>query len=114
MISPLYLVVMLYSLLQVSVTQSSAASRSPPSLLTIDIPSDIIEEFEERQNRERIYWRRRAREARDRRLAEERIASDPVGEDLSYPVVKATYGAVGDRRREDMEVSYSLLYLSDS
>ena len=87
-------------------------SRSPPSLFTIEIPTDIIEEFEERQNQERIYWRRRAREARDRRLAEERMSSDPVGEDLNYPVVKATYGAVGDRG--DMEVSYSLLYLSDS
>ena len=55
-------------------------------------------------------WRRRAKEARDRRLAEEKVASDPVGED-TYPVVKASYGAVGDGRRGNREVSYSLLYL---
>ena len=40
------------------------------------------------------------------------MSSDPVGEDLNYPVVKAMYGAVGDRG--DVEVSFSLLYLSDS
>ena len=87
---------------------------SPPSLFSIDIPPDFIEEFEERQNRERMYWRRRAREARDRRLAEERIASDPVGEDLNYPIVRAAYGVVGDSTRRAMEVSYSLFNLSDS
>ena len=97
-----------------SVTSPSDTSHSPPSLLSIEIPSDVIEAFEEQQNRERMYWRRRAREARDRRLAEERMTCDPVGEDLNYPVVKASYGAVGDSRRGDMEVSYSLLYLSDS
>ena len=57
----------------------------------------MIEEYEERQNRERIMWRHRAREARDRRLAleaEERVARNKEGED--YPVVRATFGAVGD------------------
>ena len=61
-----------------------------------------------------MYWRRRAREARDRRLAEERIASDPVGEDLNYPIIRAAYEAVGDSTRRAMEVSYSLFNLSDS
>ena len=58
-------------------------------------------------------WRQRAREARDRRLAEERVASDPVGEE-SYPVVRASFGAVGDGRRGKREVSYSLLYLNNT
>ena len=59
-------------------------------------------------------WRQRAREARDRRLAEERVARGNVGED--YPVVRASFGAVGDGSawRGGREVSYSLLYLSDS
>ena len=56
-----------------------SSSRSSPSLLTIEILSDVIEEFEERQNREQIMWRQRAREARDRRLAEERVARGNVG-----------------------------------
>ena len=87
------------------------SSRSPPSLLTIDIPSDVIEEFEKRHNRERIMWRQRAREARDRRLAEERVARGNVGED--YPVVSASFGVVGDGGawRGGREVSYFLLYL---
>ena len=103
---------MLYILLQVYVSHPPvSSSRSPPSLLTIDIPSDVIEEFEERQNRERIMWRQRAREARDRRLAEERVARDNERED--YPVVRASFGAVGDGSawRGGREVSYSLLYL---
>ena len=61
-----------------------------------------------------MYWRRRAREARDRRLAEERIASDHVGEDLNYPIVHAAYESAGDSTRRAMEVSYSLFNLSDS
>ena len=90
---------MLYILLQVYVSHPPvSSSRSPPSLLTIDILSDVIEEFEERQNRERIMWRQRAREARDKRLAEERVARVDVGED--YPIVRASFGAVGDGRWE--------------
>ena len=109
------LIVMLYVLLQVYISHPSvSSSRSPPSLLSIDIPSDVIEEFEERQNRQRIMWRRRAREARDRRLAEERVARDNEGED--YPIVRASFEAVGDGsvRRGKREVSYSLLYLYNS
>ena len=87
---------------------------SPPSLFSIVIPPDFIEEFEERQDRERMYWRRRAREARDRRLVEERFASDPVGKGPSYPNVQAAYEAAGDSTRRAMEVSYSLFNLSDS
>ena len=104
---------MLYVFLQVYVSHPPVFSyRSPPSLLTIDIPSDVIEEFEKRHNRERIMWRQRVREARDRRLAEERVARGNVGED--YPVVRASFGAVGDGRRGKREVSYSLLYLYNS
>ena len=109
------LIVMLYVLLQVYISHPPvSSSRSPPSLLSIDIPSDVIEEFEERQNRERIMWRQRAREARDRRLAEERVARDNEGED--YPIVRASFGAVGDGSawRGKREVSYSLLYLYNS
>ena len=109
------LIVMLYVLLQVFISQPPvSSSRSPPSLFSIDILSDVIEEYEEQQNRERIMWRHRAREARDRRLAleaEERVARDKEGED--YPVVRATVGAVGDGSnwRGRREVSYSLFCL---
>ena len=112
------LIVMLYVLLQVFISQPPvSSSRSPPSLFSIDIPSDVIEEYEEQQNRERIMWRHRAREARDRRLAqeaEERVAMNKEGED--YPVVRASFGAVGDGSawRGKREVSYSLLYLYNS
>ena len=109
------LVVMLYVLLQVYVSHPPVSSScSPPSLLTIDIPSDVIEEFEERQNRDRIMWRQRVREARDRGFPEERVARGNVGED--YPVVSASFGAVGDGSawRGKREVSYSLLYLYNS
>ena len=73
--------------------------------------SDVIEEFEECQNRDRIMWRQRVREARDRGFPEERVARGNVGED--YPVVSASFGAVGDGSawRGGREVSYSLLYL---
>ena len=87
---------------------------SPPSLFSIDIPPDFIEEFEERQNRERMYWRRRAREARDRRLVDERFAADPLGKSLSRPSVQATYRATGNGPKRAMEVSCSLFSLSDS
>ena len=74
------LVVMLYVFLHVYISYPPiSSSRSPLSLLTIDIPSDVIEEFEKRHNRERIMWRERVREAWDSRLAEERVARGNVG-----------------------------------
>ena len=47
---------------------------SPRSLFSVDIPPEFIEEFEDHLNRQRVYWRGRAREARNRRLLEERSA----------------------------------------
>ena len=87
---------------------------SPPSLLSVVIPPDFIEEFEERQNRERMYWRRRAREARDRRLVDERFASGPLGKGSSRPSVQAAYKAAGNGPKRAMEVSYSLSSLTNS
>ena len=87
---------------------------SPPSLFSIVIPPDFIEEFEERQNRERMYWRRRAREARDRRLLDERFAADSLGRSPSRPSVQAAYRAAGSSPKRAMEVSYSLFSLTDS
>ena len=51
---------------------------SPQSLFAVDIPPDFIEEFEDHMNRQRVYWRGRAREARNRRLMEERSAVAPL------------------------------------
>ena len=82
---------------------------SPPSLFSIVIPPDFIEEFEERQDRERMYWRRRAREARDRRLVDERL-----GKGSSHPNVQAAYKAAGNGPKRAMEVSYSMFSLTDS
>ena len=73
-------VVMLYDLLQVFISQSPVtSSRYLPSIFSIDIPSNVINEYEEQRDRERIMWRHRAREARDRRLSlepKERSARD--------------------------------------
>ena len=87
---------------------------SPPSLFSIEIPPDFIEEFEERQNRERMYWRRRAREARDRRLVDGRFAAVPLGKSSSRPGVQAAYIAAGSGPRRAIEVGYSLFSLDES
>ena len=87
---------------------------SPQSLFSVDIPPDFIEEYEERQNHERMYWRRRAREARDRRLMDERFAAAPLGKSPSRPSVQATHIAAGSGPRRAIEVGYSLFNLSDS
>ena len=87
---------------------------SPPSLFSIEIPPDFIEEFEERQNREKMYWRRRAREARDRRLMDERFAAAPLGKSPSRPSVQAPLIAAGSGPRRAIEVGYSLFNLDDS
>ena len=55
-----------------------------------------MEEIEERREQEKILWRRTARLARDRRVAEELEAR--AREEENYPVMKATMGAVGDGR----------------
>ena len=63
--------------------------------MSVDIPLKVMDEIEERKDRERIAWRRSCRMARDR--AREREAETGEGT-VNYPVVKATVGqgAVGD------------------
>ena len=75
-----------------SISQPPSSSSRAPSLLSVEIPLDVIDEIEERKDRERIAWRRSCRMARDRAIAREA----ETGEGSSYPVVKATVGAVGD------------------
>ena len=72
---------------------------SPQSLFSVDIPSDFIEEFEDHMNRERVYWRGRAREARNRRLMEERSAVAPLEESPSRLSGKAVSVAAGSGPR---------------
>ena len=76
---------------------------SPQSLFSVDIPPDFIEEYEDHLNRQRVYWRGRAREARDRRLMEERLAVAPLEESPSRPSVKATPIAAGSGPRRLMD-----------
>ena len=77
-------------------------------LLSVEIPLDVIDEIEERKDRERIEWRRSCRLARDRALAREAEAREAqAGEEReAYPVVKATIGGVGEGHssRERKEV----------
>ena len=75
---------------------SATSSRHTPSLLSVEIEPEIVEEIEERREQERILWRRSARLARDQRVAEELEAR--AREEEQYPVVRATMGAVGDGR----------------
>ena len=56
---------------------------SPRSLFAVDIPPDFIEEFEDHMNRQRVYWRGRAREAHNQRLLEERSAAAALTESPS-------------------------------
>ena len=56
---------------------------SPRSLFAVDIPPDFIEEFEDHMNRQRVYWRGRAREAHNQRLLEERSAAAALKESPS-------------------------------
>ena len=56
---------------------------SPQSLFSVDITSEFIEEFEDHMNRQRVYWRGRAREARNQRLLEERSAAAALEESPS-------------------------------
>ena len=70
-----------------------SSSTQAPSLFSVEIPHEIIDEIEEQRDRERILWRQSCRLARDRREAAEREAK---AREEDYPVVKATVGAVGD------------------
>ena len=81
-----------------SISQPPSSISRAPSLLSVEVPLDVIDEIEERKDRERIEWRRSCRLASDRALAREaeaREAEAGEGKD-NYPVVKATIGAVGD------------------
>ena len=76
---------------------------SPQSLFSVDIPPEFIEDYEDHMNCQRVYWRGRAREARDRRLMEERSAVAPLEESPSRLSVKAASVAAGSgpRRLKD-------------
>ena len=90
--------VLFRSLLQVSLKSqpSATSSRTSPALMSVEIAPEIMEEIQERREREKIMWRRNARLARDRREAEELEAR--AAEEVNYPVVRARMGAVGDGR----------------
>ena len=73
---------------------------SPRSLFTVDIPPDFIEEFEDHMNRQRVYWRGRAREARNQRLLEERSNVVALEESPSCPSGKVVPAAAGNGPRD--------------
>ena len=73
---------------------------SPQSLFAVDIPHDFIEEFEDHMNRQRVYWRGRAREARNQRLLEERSAAASLKESPSCHSGKVASVAAGSGPRE--------------
>ena len=69
--------------------------------MTVDIPNEVVDEIEEKKDRERIAWRRSCRMARDQ--AREREVEAGEGS-IDYPVVLATVGkgAVGDGRQSGL------------
>ena len=73
---------------------------SPQSLFSVDIPPEFIEEFEDHMNRQRVYWRGRAREARNQRLLEERSAVASLEESPSCLSGKVVPVAAGSGPRE--------------
>ena len=73
---------------------------SPQSLFSVDIPPEFIEEFEDHMNRQRVYWRGRAREARNQRLLEERSAVASSKESPSCLSGKVVSVAAGSGPRE--------------
>ena len=75
---------------------SATSSNYSPSLMSVEISPEIMEAMEERREQEKIQWRKSARLARERRMAEELEAI--AREEEQYPVVRATMGAVGDGR----------------
>ena len=103
-----YIVALFHSLLQVSLSQPTpSSSHRAPSLFSVEIAPEIIEEMEDRRERERILWRKSARLARDRREAEEQEARGR--EEEPYPVVRATFGAVGEgRERKQVRLTFNL------
>ena len=95
-----------------SISQPPVLSSRAPSLFSVEIPHEVIDEIEEQRDRERIMWRNSCRLARDRALAreaEEREAR--AREEENYPVVRATVGAVGDGSswRERRQVGLTLI-----
>ena len=93
-----------------------SSSRAPPSLFSIDIPNDVIDEYEEQRDRERIVWRNNYRLSRDRRSAREAEEREAKAEEEDYPVVRARVGAVGDGSNWSgrREVSLPLIYFQNS
>ena len=79
--------------------------------MSVEIAPWIMEEMEERREREKIMWRRNARLARDRREAEELEAR--AADEGSYPVVRARMGAVGDGRGRS-QVRLVLVYFIET
>ena len=77
-----------------SISQPPVSSSRAPSLLSVEIPHDVIDEIEERKDRERIEWRRSCRLVRGRALAREAEAREVQAKEEreAYPVVKATIG----------------------
>ena len=73
---------------------------SPRSLFTVDIPPDFIEEFEDHMNRQRVYWRGRAREAHNQRLLEERSNALALEESQSCLSGKVVPAAAGNGPRD--------------
>ena len=65
--------------------------------MSVDIPYEVVDEIEEKKDRECIAWRRSCLMARDQ--AREREVEAGEGS-IDYPVVMATVGqgAVGDGR----------------
>ena len=57
--------------------------------MSVDIPLEVVDEYEERKDRVRIAWRRSCRMARDK--AREREVEAGEGS-TDYPVVMATVG----------------------
>ena len=78
--------------------------------MSIDIPPWIVDEMEDRREKERILWRRNARLAREAgmRAGREAAAMEARAEELEYPVVRARVGAVKEGR-ERSQVSLVLV-----
>ena len=79
--------------------------------MSIDIPPWIVDEMEDRRERERILWRRNARLAREAGMRAGREAAEMearAAEEMEYPVVRARVGAVKEGR-ERSQVSLVLV-----
>ena len=69
--------------------------------MSVDIPVEVVDEIEEKQERERIAWRKSCRMAREQAKEREREAGEGSN---SYPEVLATVGrgVVGDGRQSGL------------